>query len=410
VNDPDGIRNIYAWVNRDGTILESDYDNNMEFDPILVTYAPFGFTETEPLKDEYNTGEEMKVRYMVRFTDTGDPVAQEDYTITIFNSGNNQQYGDTVVGTTNVNGMIWVDVAAPADEGEYYVIIAVNYGGEMQSVRHDFGAAAEEEFPIPIWMILMVIGIAVAVVLLVGVFLAKAGLGKLVECGECGAFIPEGEKTCPKCGAVFESDTAKCSECGAWIPVDSKSCPDCGAIFTGLEKEKKDYIESMKLQYTEYVEQYRGEAQGEVGTDMSDEDFMEWWKASPKYVGFEEWLAREEELKKGRTKNCPECNTINPESTAICFKCGSVFKEEEEEEELPPASPPPEVPAKKVVAKQAAPTVVPKKVSKPPEVVPKKVVKTPPTVVPKKVVQRPPDGQPVVVPKKVVKRPPPEEE
>ena len=229
---------------------------------------------------------------------------------------------------------------------------------------------------------------------------------------------------CPKCGAAFETDTAKCSECGAWIPVDSKSCPECGAVFAGIEKEKKDYIERMKLQYAEYVDQYRDEAMGEIGEEMTDEQFMEWWKASPKYIGFEKWLAREEELRKGKTYTCPECNTVNPESAVICLKCGTVFKKEEEEappeEPEIPGGPPAEVPPKVVpreVKEEAPkpagpptpPPVVPKKVVKPPEVVPKKVVKAPP-VVSKKVV-RPVEGEkkPTVVPKKVIKRPVEEE-
>ncbi|MEE9151413.1 MAG: zinc ribbon domain-containing protein, partial [Thermoplasmata archaeon] len=252
-------------------------------------------------------------------------------------------------------------------------------------------------------------------VVLVGVLLGRYGLGRLVECGECGAFIPEGEKKCPKCGAVFEADTAKCSECGAWIPLTSKSCPECGAIFAGIEKEKKDYIERMKLQYTEYVDQYREEATKELGKEMTDEEFMEWWKANPKYIGFEEWLQREEELRKGKTKSCPQCSTVNPESAAICFKCGTVFKKEEEEIEIPgppPGEVPPKVVPRTVKPPPAAPppTVVPKKVVKPPEVVPKKVVKGPPTVVPKKVIKPPEGGKPpTIVPRKVVKKPPEEE-
>jgi hypothetical protein len=203
---------------------------------------------------------------------------------------------------------------------------------------------------------------------------------------------------------VFETDTAKCSECGAWIPVDSKSCPDCGAIFAGIDKEKKSYIESMKGQYQDWVNQYRDEAKADLGPTMSDEEFSDWWKANPKYVGFEDWLKREEELKKGRTKSCPSCNTTNPESAAICFKCGTVFAKEEEmiPEEVPPARgrPPAEVPAKRVERPAE------RRAERPPTVVPKKVVKQPPEVVPKKVVKKPP----TVVPKKVVKRPPPEEE
>jgi RNA polymerase subunit RPABC4/transcription elongation factor Spt4 len=337
------------------------------------------------------------------------------YTISIYKGTSNSPHS-TIQGTTDSDGRIIREIEAPDEPGDYRVEISVDNGVPVSDSK-EFKAEGEVPnwFLENLWLILIIIGIIVLVLVLVGVVLGRMGLGRLVECGECGAFIPEGEKKCPKCGAVFEADTAKCSECGAWIPVTSKSCPECGAIFAGIEKEKKDYIERMKGQYQEYVNQYRPEALKELGTGMTDEEFMEWWKATPKYVGFEEWLAREEEIRKGKTKNCPQCNTVNPESAAICFKCGSVFKKEEEEKAEVPG-PPPEVPPKKVVPKrvegppEAPPTVVPKKVTGPPEVVPKKVVRGPPTVVPKKVV-RPPEGRPpTVVPKKVIKKPPEEEE
>ncbi|UCE36623.1 MAG: hypothetical protein JSW00_14050 [Thermoplasmata archaeon] len=417
VDDPEGSRDIYVWVNRYQVVIESDDTNNLLFETINVAYAPFQVLFDLLPKSKYNTGETINVRALATFTGTGDPLADIGYDIVIVNTATQEVYS-TRSGTIGFNGVIEDKISAPEKEGEYIIEVRVNYGGFQQAASSGFSVEEEPGFPIPLWMILLIIIIAVVVILLVGVGLAKFGLGRLVECGECGAFIPEGEKACPKCGAVFETDTAKCSECGAWIPVDSKSCPDCGAIFAGLEKEKKDYIERMKLQYAEYVEQYRREAKAELGAGMTDESFMEWWKVNPKYVGFEEWLAREEELRKGRTKNCESCNTINPESAAICFKCGTVFKEEEEEEEieLPPETPPPEIPAKRVEPRPAQreappPTVTPKKVVRPPEVVPKKVVKkAPPTVVPKKVVRPPEEGKTVVVPKKVIKRPPTEEE
>ena len=78
---------------------------------------------------------------------------------------------------------------------------------------------------------------------------------------------------------------------------------------------------------------------GELGEEMTDEQFMDWWKISPKYIGFEQWLEREEELRKGKTYTCPACNTINPESATICIKCGTVF-EKPEEEEVPPGEGP----------------------------------------------------------------------
>jgi subtilase family serine protease len=419
VSEPEGDRDIYVWVNRDESIIESDYTNNKVSDTFTISYAPVTVVFTLAIKSRYDLDKTVQVSAQATFTETGGGVPTQDYTIRIRRSSNDQQEGPEYTGTTDNAGVINREIPVPDTEGTYYVEIEVFYGpSPIITQSSDFRVQGEEVsfFEENLLLILIIIGIGVLVVVLVGVLLGRYGLGKLVECGECGAFIPEGEKKCPKCGAVFEADTAKCSECEAWIPVTSKSCPECGAIFAGIEKEKKGYVERMKGQYMEYVDQFREEAKEERGAGMSDEEFMDWWKTSPKYVGFEEWLSREEELRKGRTKSCPECNTVNPESAAICFKCGTVFKEEEEEEEyeLPPAAPPAEVPPKAVPSAEAPaaapPTVVPKKVARPPEVVPKKVVRQPPTVVPKKVVRPPEEGRPTVVPKKVVKRPPPEEE
>ena len=60
-----------------------------------------------------------------------------------------------------------------------------------------------------------------AVIIAFSAYLYKYGLGRMVECGECAALIPEASKRCPKCGVQFEPGTAKCSECSAWIPSNS---------------------------------------------------------------------------------------------------------------------------------------------------------------------------------------------
>jgi len=411
-----GDRTIFVVVNQGQEVLESDPDNNQASQTLTVGYGVISVSFTQDIDSKYDLGATIQIIGEAKFSNPVEPMVDVPYTITIFKGTSTYT---TYTGETDSEGRIVRQIPAPNDPGDYSVEIAIDNGGiGSYSDSKSFKAEGEPtNWFVENWLLLLIIiGIGVLVVVLVGVLMGRYGLGRLVECGECGAFIPEGEKKCPKCGAVFEADTAKCSECGAWIPVTSKSCPECGAIFAGIEKEKKDYIERMKGQYAEYMEQYRDEAKKEIGTTMTDEEFLEWWKANPKYVGFEEWLSREEELRKGRTKNCPSCNTVNPESAAICFKCGTVFKKEEEEEEEVPGPPPPEVPPKAVrrevrKAPGAPPTVVPKKVVRPPEVVPKKVVKGPPTVVPKKVMRPPPEGgPPTVVPKKVIKKLPEEEE
>ncbi|HYT17701.1 MAG TPA: CARDB domain-containing protein, partial [Thermoplasmata archaeon] len=54
------------------------------------------------------------------------------------------------------------------------------------------------------WLFLVILAAAAAVAIGVSLYWKVYGLGKMVECGECGAFIPEDATTCPKCGVEFE--------------------------------------------------------------------------------------------------------------------------------------------------------------------------------------------------------------
>src|SRR3989449_2460183 len=89
-------------------------------------------------------------------------------------------------------------------------------------------------------LFLVILAAAAAVAIGVSLYWKVYGLGKMVECGECGAFIPEDATTCPKCGVEFERDMAKCSNCQAWIPVDVKQCPECGVEFATGQLEMAD--------------------------------------------------------------------------------------------------------------------------------------------------------------------------
>src|SRR5438309_1545578 len=180
---------------------------------------------------------------------------------------------------------------------------------------------------VPWWLFLVILGAAVAVAAGVTVYWKVYGLGKMVECGECGAFIPEDATTCPKCGVEFERDMAKCSNCQAWIPVDVKQCLECGVEFATGEVEMADYGEKMRLQYDEVVSKLRQEASKQLGRDLSDRDFQEWWKKQPTFVTFEDWLREEEEMRKMGSKPCPTCGTLNSVTANVCHKCGSLMRE-----------------------------------------------------------------------------------
>src|SRR6266571_2217903 len=177
------------------------------------------------------------------------------------------------------------------------------------------------------WLFLVILAAAAAVAIGVSLYWKVYGLGKMVECGECGAFIPEDATTCPKCGVEFERDMAKCSNCQAWIPVDVKQCPECGVEFATGEVEMADYEEKMRLQYDEVVSKLRQEASRELGRDLSDRDFQGWWKKQPTFVTFEDWLREEEEMRKMGSKPCPTCGTLNSVTANVCHKCGSLMRE-----------------------------------------------------------------------------------
>ena len=180
---------------------------------------------------------------------------------------------------------------------------------------------------VPWWLFLVILGAAVAVAAGVTVYWKVYGLGKMVECGECGAFIPEDATTCPKCGVEFERDMAKCSNCQAWIPVDVKQCPECGVEFATGEVEMADYQEKMRLQYDEVVTKFKEEASRQLGRALSDREFQEWWRKQPTFVTFEDWLREEEEMRKMGSKPCPTCGTLNSVTATVCHKCGSLMRE-----------------------------------------------------------------------------------
>ncbi|HEX9567537.1 MAG TPA: zinc ribbon domain-containing protein, partial [Thermoplasmata archaeon] len=166
-------------------------------------------------------------------------------------------------------------------------------------------------------------------------------------------------------------DMAKCSNCQAWIPVDVKQCPECGVEFATGEVEMADYGEKMRLQYDEVVSKLRQEASRQLGRDLSDRDFQEWWKKQPTFVTFEDWLREEEEMRKMGSKPCPTCGTLNSVTANVCHKCGSLMREVQRPPsgggggaavvQVPPAARQPvrgAAPSETPSASQAAPTVV----------------------------------------------------
>jgi ribosomal protein L40E len=241
------------------------------------------------------------------------------------------------------------------------------------------------ELLFPLWVWLIIIIVVAAAIAGFTIYTYKYGLGKYVECGECGAFIPAASKRCPKCGVEFEAGTMKCSECGAWIPAASTECPNCGVKFVGELEEEGDYLERMRAEYDEMVSKYRELARPELGKKFSDKAFDEWWRRQPGFITFDDWLAKEEEKKKEGPIPCPVCGTLNPKEATVCHKCGTVFGAARAgplpERKAPPPGAPPAAGAPPAEAPEAAmPGAAPRMVIRRPiekKVVPKKIIRTP---------------------------------
>jgi len=240
--------------------------------------------------------------------------------------------------TSGVDGTWLAQLPVPQGlgEGTYRIVAAGPAGGAIAPASADVAVRPILPFifqTVPIiglqwWMFLAIIIAVAAVAIGVTVYFKVYGLGKMVECGECGAFVPEDSATCPKCGVEFEREMAKCSNCQAWIPVDVKQCPECGVEFATGEVEMADYKEKMRMQYDEVVRRFRDEASRQLGHALSDRDFVEWWRKQPTFVSFEDWVREDEEMRKMGSKPCAACGTLNSVTGTVCHRCGHLLRED----------------------------------------------------------------------------------
>ncbi len=379
-----GEYRVWAWVDAPNLIAEPDESNN--FAVLNFTLLPLDASvEITTDATEYNAGDMMVISALVKYNGTSEgvkglpgvvcwlinPTTREVIPKTNSSVETTDETGSTVV-------LLWI----PSDltTGSYgmrVVIGTTNY--DSIATIHVGAAVSGELFPFWLWIVIIVAVVGVVVGFFVYTYIY--GLGKLVECGECGAFIPAASKRCPKCGVEFEAGTMKCSECGAWIPADSVECPNCGVKFVGEAEEEADYMERMRSEYDEMVSKYRELAKPELGKKYSEKAFDAWWKTQPGYITFEDWLAKEEEKKEGPIP-CPVCGTLNPKEATVCHKCGTVFGAAKAAPPAEKKGPPPAAPAEERPAQAgiAPPVVAPRMVIRRPvdrKVVPKKIIKTP---------------------------------
>jgi ribosomal protein L40E len=323
--DPDGI------INEGGAAQKA---NNFANITLNVIPPPAGYVAIgSPSEGQsIEPGRSLAVQGFVRDT-TDNGIEGIGLTIEL-------RSGTAVVANTTTasqaGGLFLGTIAVPAgiQDGTYTVVIRPSAGTITQGTRSvnivtnvPFLNRTVPILGLPYWLFFIILAAAAAAIIGVTLYTKVYGLGKMVECGECGAFIPEDATSCPKCGVEFEKDMAKCSNCQAWIPMDVKQCPECGVEFATGQVEMADYKEKMRLQYDEVVQKFKEEASRQLGRSLADREFQEWWRKQPTFVTFEDWLREEEEMRKMGSKPCPTCGTLNSVTATVCHKCGSLVRD-----------------------------------------------------------------------------------
>jgi ribosomal protein L40E len=380
-----------VWVKLDGpeSIAEPDENNNFAAAAFNITLLEVDVVITTDFT-EYDAGDMMVITATVSYANSNDPVkGLPGVVFWLVDSAGLVEGSNSSIETTDQDGNIIVLLRIPTslDTGTYTVrAVILDSDYDSSATIHVSAQVSGGLFPWWVWILIIVavVGVVAGFTMYTYIY----GLGKLVECGECGAFIPAASKRCPKCGVEFEAGTMKCSECGAWIPAESTECPNCGVKFAGETEEEADYLERMRKEYDEMVSKYRELAKPELGKKFSEKAFEAWWKAQPGYIAFDDWLAKEEEKKKEGPVPCPVCGTLNPKEANVCHKCGTVFGAAKPVAAPPKKGPPPVTPQEEKAVEEApqaeqaqqAPAVAPRMVIRRPidrKVVPKKIIKTP---------------------------------
>ncbi|MCK4757577.1 MAG: hypothetical protein KAS67_03920 [Thermoplasmata archaeon] len=329
--------------NLTGSVEEFNEANNELVNVTFVVTAPQYVLEllSPNSGQNYTLGKENNTWVSGRLTML-DGSAVVDATITI-------DLGDNTVTTnTDASGNFQTSITLPANVGQYDLTASAD--GVPADLR-TININQDDAFPW-LWIIIIIIIAVAGIIIGITLYLKFVGLGKTVECGECGAFIPESASRCPKCNTEFETDTAKCSICGAWVPMNSKTCPECNSEFTIGDEEIEDYKAQMQRQYDDVVDGFKKVARKELGANFTEADFQAWWATQATFVTFDQWLKEEEEMKRLGSKPCPNCQTQNSVTATICHKCGTMM--EGEEKAAPPKKVRPE-PVKEEPVAEAKP-------------------------------------------------------
>ena len=362
VNLTAGHYSLVVEMNPRHTFEESDYTNNIDSRNFTINVPNPLIVINVGTKTDFQPGESIYVIGAITNIDGNYALANQSVTIKLLDAGG-LPVGQPLATKTDSHGAYSGYIFIPTDRsGAHSVSVTLNTGATYTNTLSINIVEIFKPQSVPLWIFLLIAAIVIAVILIFSVYLYKYGLGKMVECGECGALIPESSKRCPRCGTEFETETAKCSECGTWIPARSKECPECGAKFMTEPVEEiseDDYMASMRRQYDEYVNGFREQAKAALGKKYSEDKFMDWLKTEPTYMTFENWVAKQEEERKIASVPCPSCGTLNPKGAPICSKCGTVFERTPE-----PTQTGEQKPFRKIVKRSSDRKMVPKKVIK----------------------------------------------
>jgi ribosomal protein L40E len=383
-----GIYQIWVFADPLASVNEPTRANNFAYmnftlNPLVVSVTII------PTETELKAGDLTIITASILYSPSGNAVVGlPGIQFWLVDPATNQTIAgsNSTIKSSDESGSVTASMRIPStlDSGTYTLRIVIPDLAPIDGSTQVHVSALGGKPLLPMWLWLVIIIAAVGSVVGFMGYTYKYGLGKLVECGECGQFIPASSKRCPKCGVEFEVGTMKCSECGAWIPAASKECPNCGVKFVGEAEDEADYLERMRAEYEDMVGKYREIAKPELGKKFTDKAFEAWWTRQPGYISFDDWLAKEEEKKKEGTIPCPNCGTLNPKEATVCHKCGTVFGAHKEAQKR---APPPEqggppayqepAPAETQQTQAQAPQrmVIRRPVDR--KVVPKKIIKSP---------------------------------
>jgi RNA polymerase subunit RPABC4/transcription elongation factor Spt4 len=295
-----GTWDLTVVVDPDNKIAELDETNNAATvrvnvglpDVKLFIDAPDSFAT-------FNTGQIISVTGRVLLQATSAPVEGAEIVLRLRDSDliirSDNTLDPAVSGPDGIfQGTIAVPDLADDADPETYTLEAAVLGSRGEVTSQVFVTLEPTPTTDIPWLLIIILIVIVAALIGAIAYVKFYRLGKTMECGNCGSFIPEDAEKCPVCGVEFEKDMAKCSNCSSWIPLDVKACPECNVEFTTGEIDVAAHEQRQKESYAKVAARYRRQGEREAGRKLSDDEFDDWWQTKPTYVSMEDWMREEQ--------------------------------------------------------------------------------------------------------------------